>query len=121
MLQVGAGPTGLAAALTLAQNGVPVRIVDKAPAFHTTSRGSGIQVSTIDFFHWLQEFITLSSQPRTVEVFRFLGILDEARKFHHELPPFQSYKLPGGTEVLKKWHFFDKFKISPDRPWVNRM
>ncbi|TBU42449.1 FAD binding domain-containing protein [Dichomitus squalens] len=98
VLIVGAGPTGLAAALTLAQNGVPVRIVDKEGAFHATSRGAGIH-------------------PRSVEIFHFLGVLNDARKFHRDLPPFQSYKLPGGTEVLKRWHLFDKFESSPDRPW----
>ncbi|TBU28541.1 FAD binding domain-containing protein [Dichomitus squalens] len=98
VLVVGAGPTGLAAALTLAQNGVPVRIIDKEEAFHTTSRGAGIH-------------------PRSVEVFHFLGVLNDARKFHRDMPPFQSYKLPGGTEVLKTWHLFDKFESSPDRPW----
>ena len=52
-------------------------------------------------------------------MFRFLGILDDARKFHFDLPPFQSYKLPGGTEVLKRWHLFDKHEVSPDRPCVS--
>ncbi|KAM5533901.1 hypothetical protein V8D89_012441 [Ganoderma adspersum] len=47
ILVIGAGPSGLAAALTLAQNGpgVPVRIVDKVTTHHTSSRGSGIQTA----------------------------------------------------------------------------
>jgi hypothetical protein len=44
ILQVGAGPAGLASALVLAQNGVQVRIIDKADTYHTGSRGFGIQV-----------------------------------------------------------------------------
>ncbi len=42
--QIGAGPSGLAAALTLAQNGIPIRIIDKAVEFHKSSRGSGLHV-----------------------------------------------------------------------------
>lgn len=45
VLVVGAGPAGLVAALTLAQNGIPVRIIDKDAVFHTGSRGFGVQVS----------------------------------------------------------------------------
>ena len=43
-MQVGAGPAGLAAALTLLENGIRPRIVDKIAAFHQSSRGTGIQV-----------------------------------------------------------------------------
>ena len=42
--QIGAGPSGLVAALTIAQNGVPVRIIDKAHEFHQASRGGGLHV-----------------------------------------------------------------------------
>ena len=42
--QIGAGPSGLTAALALAKNNVPVRIVDKAPEFHKMTRGAGLHV-----------------------------------------------------------------------------
>lgn len=41
--QVGAGPAGLTAALTLVQNGISVRIIDKSDAFHIGTRGNGLQ------------------------------------------------------------------------------
>ncbi|MEU4210716.1 FAD-dependent monooxygenase [Streptomyces sp. NPDC026206] len=41
VLIVGAGPTGLTLACTLARAHVPVRIVDKSPAFHRESRAKG--------------------------------------------------------------------------------
>lgn len=41
VLIVGAGPTGLTLACTIARAGVPVRIIDKSPAFHRTSRAKG--------------------------------------------------------------------------------
>jgi 2-polyprenyl-6-methoxyphenol hydroxylase-like FAD-dependent oxidoreductase len=56
ILIVGAGPTGLALACTLAQRGVGVRIVDAADGPATASKGKGLQ-------------------PRTLELFDALGIL----------------------------------------------
>ena len=45
---VGAGPTGLTAAVELSRMGVDVRIVDKAPEMSTTSRALGVQARTIE-------------------------------------------------------------------------
>ncbi|TFY59517.1 hypothetical protein EVG20_g7763 [Dentipellis fragilis] len=61
VLVVGAGPTGLAAALTLAKNGVPVRIIEKLPQHPLGQRGAGIM-------------------PRTLEVYYFLGVLEDVKK-----------------------------------------
>jgi 2-polyprenyl-6-methoxyphenol hydroxylase-like FAD-dependent oxidoreductase len=58
VLVVGAGSTGLAAALELARNGVRARIVDRAAAPTTESRGTGLQ-------------------PRTLELLDLHGIGDE--------------------------------------------
>ncbi|KAJ8597124.1 hypothetical protein M405DRAFT_804295 [Rhizopogon salebrosus TDB-379] len=44
VLVVGAGPAGLVAALTLLQNGIPVRIIDKDPNPRMGQRGPGIWV-----------------------------------------------------------------------------
>ncbi|MFB7716336.1 FAD-dependent monooxygenase [Nocardia sp. NPDC056100] len=57
VLIAGAGPTGLTLAIDLARRGVAVRIVDHAETFFDGSRGDGIQ-------------------PRTLEVFDDLGVLD---------------------------------------------
>ncbi|KZT20172.1 FAD-binding monooxygenase [Neolentinus lepideus HHB14362 ss-1] len=64
---VGAGPTGLVLALTLRQNGVPVRIIDKVAKPHVGSRGSGIM-------------------PRTLEVYNYLGVLPDVLKGAVPLP-----------------------------------
>jgi 2-polyprenyl-6-methoxyphenol hydroxylase-like FAD-dependent oxidoreductase len=45
---VGAGPTGLTAAVELSRMGIDVRIVDKAPKLSTTSRALGVQARTIE-------------------------------------------------------------------------
>jgi 2-polyprenyl-6-methoxyphenol hydroxylase-like FAD-dependent oxidoreductase len=58
VLIAGAGPTGLTLAIELARRGIDVRIVDKAERFAVGSRGDGLQ-------------------PRTLEVFEDLGVLDE--------------------------------------------
>ncbi|WP_158885296.1 FAD-dependent monooxygenase [Amycolatopsis anabasis] len=57
VLVSGAGPTGLTLALELARRGVGVRVVDKAAEYFAGSRGDGLQ-------------------PRTLEVFDDLGVLD---------------------------------------------
>jgi 2-polyprenyl-6-methoxyphenol hydroxylase-like FAD-dependent oxidoreductase len=48
VLIVGAGPTGLTAALELSRLGIGVRIVDRAPERSLTSRALGIQARTIE-------------------------------------------------------------------------
>jgi 2-polyprenyl-6-methoxyphenol hydroxylase-like FAD-dependent oxidoreductase len=58
VLIAGAGPTGLTLAIELVRRGIAVRIVDKAEQFSSGSRGDGLQ-------------------PRTLEVFEDLGVLDE--------------------------------------------
>jgi 2-polyprenyl-6-methoxyphenol hydroxylase-like FAD-dependent oxidoreductase len=47
-LVVGAGPTGLTAAVELSRLGVDVRIVDRAPERSLTSRALGIQARTVE-------------------------------------------------------------------------
>ena len=58
VLIVGAGPTGLTAALELSRLGIGVRIVDRALERSLTSRALGIQA-------------------RTVELLRVRGVADE--------------------------------------------
>src|SRR5258708_20311614 len=48
VLIVGAGPTGLTAALELSRLGIAVRIIDKQAASPTTSRAVGVQARTLE-------------------------------------------------------------------------
>jgi 2-polyprenyl-6-methoxyphenol hydroxylase-like FAD-dependent oxidoreductase len=63
VLVVGAGPTGLAAAMSLSRARVPVRIIDKAAQPASYSRAIGIQARTLELFE----------QHRIVEPFLALG------------------------------------------------
>ncbi len=58
VLIAGAGPAGLTLAIELARRGVPVRLIEVAEAPFAGSRGKGIQ-------------------PRTLEIFDDLGVVDE--------------------------------------------
>ncbi|WP_207002960.1 FAD-dependent monooxygenase [Trinickia mobilis] len=63
VLIVGAGPTGLAAAMSLARARIPVRLIDKSPQPSPFSRAIGIQARTLE----------LLEQHRIVEPFLELG------------------------------------------------
>jgi len=58
ILIAGAGPTGLTLAVDLARRGVPFRLIEAAETPFEGSRGKGIQ-------------------PRTLEIFEDLGVIDE--------------------------------------------
>lgn len=59
VLVVGAGPTGLTMANELVRHGVAVRIIEREPALHVTSRA-------------------LVVMPRSLEIFDDMGVVDEA-------------------------------------------
>lgn len=72
VLIAGAGPTGLTLAIDLARRDIPVRIVDQATEYFAGSRGDGIQ-------------------PRTLEVFDDLGVLDAVHAAGSPTPVLRAY------------------------------
>ena len=63
-MQAGSGPSGLVLALTLAQNGVPVRIIEKDIQFHNGTRGPAVQVRSPPYnFHFV--FLILQNMTAT--------------------------------------------------------
>ncbi|KAF8981104.1 FAD binding domain-containing protein [Cyathus striatus] len=101
VLIVGAGPAGLVAALFLAQNGIMLRIIDKEDTFHIGSRGFGVQ-------------------PRTLELFQLLGILEDVQNSFTPIPTMRAYKFPGGTVLVRTWDLYEKSDVQwPDRPFGN--
>ena len=81
VLIAGAGPTGLTLAIDLARRGIGVRIVERAPAPQAGSRGDGIQ-------------------PRTLEVFDDLGVLDAV--LTAGMPPAAMHIHIGGAQVAER-------------------
>src|SRR5947209_9288189 len=65
VLIVGAGPTGLTAAMELSRFGIPVRLIDKQTEARTTSRAIGVQARTLELFEQrglVGEFLKLGNQ-----------------------------------------------------------
>ncbi len=90
VLVVGAGPTGLITALTLAVNGVRCRIIDRRALYATSSRALGCQ-------------------PRSMEVLAALGVVDGLLR--RSEPLGVSVIMRGTTELAEvTW-------IPPDAPF----
>ncbi|KAG1745373.1 FAD binding domain-containing protein [Suillus paluster] len=96
VLIVGAGPAGLVAALTLLQNGIPVRIIDKDPNPRIGQRGPGI---------W----------PRSLELFNFLNV-PEVNNLGKPIPVLRLYK-PGTLEPLKHSSLAPHMEPTPTVPF----
>ncbi|KDQ08401.1 hypothetical protein BOTBODRAFT_148729 [Botryobasidium botryosum FD-172 SS1] len=100
VLVVGAGPAGLTAALALAKNNVPVRIIEKNSGFEVRARGSGIY-------------------PRTLEALANLGAIDPIVENGRCVSTMRAYG-PNGRDVLKTWEFAETFsEDKPDIPYPN--
>src|ERR1700745_1645480 len=72
VLIVGAGPTGLTAALELSRMGVPVRLIDKRKAPATTSRAIGVQARTLELFEQrglAEEMLRLGNRGRFASIY----------------------------------------------------
>lgn len=72
VLIVGAGPTGLAAAMSLARAHIPVRLIDKAMRPNPHSRAIGIQARTLELFEQhrlIEPFLELGHRARIANLF----------------------------------------------------
>jgi 2-polyprenyl-6-methoxyphenol hydroxylase-like FAD-dependent oxidoreductase len=95
VLIVGAGPTGLALGIDLARRGVDALVVEKADALFPGSRGKGLQ-------------------PRTMEVFDDLGVIDAILAKGGVYPAgavWQDGRRVGEHEM------FDPSETDPDTPY----
>lgn len=87
-------------ALTLAKNGVPVRIIEKEATFHDGQRGAGLQ-------------------PRTLELYHFLGILPDIMKNGGPVLKRYIYEMPGGRTPLKLLDLSLHSEPTPSIPFVS--
>ncbi|KAG1727595.1 FAD binding domain-containing protein [Suillus lakei] len=99
VLVVGAGPVGLVAALTLLQNGISVRVIDKDPNPRIGQRGPGIM-------------------PRSLELFNFLNV-PEVNDLGKTPPTVRSYKL-GTLETLRDSAIAPDIKPTPSIPFIHK-
>ncbi|MEU7132568.1 FAD-dependent monooxygenase [Streptomyces sp. NPDC046261] len=97
VLIVGAGPTGLTLACSLARAGVPVRIIDKSPRFHRESRGKGLN-------------------QRSRELFEDLGVGEAATASGIEHITLRKYR--GGVAIADDVTFGDRVP-TPDAPYAS--
>lgn len=95
VLICGAGPAGLTLAIELARRGVSFRLIDKMAAPFHGSRGKGIQ-------------------PRTLEIFEDLGILDRLLAAGGPYPLAREYR-PDGSR--RERAFMEHVDPTPDEPY----
>jgi 2-polyprenyl-6-methoxyphenol hydroxylase-like FAD-dependent oxidoreductase len=100
ILIVGAGPTGLTLAIELARNGVPFRLIEASPGPQSGSRGKGIQ-------------------PRTLEVFEDLGVIDRVLAHGRLAMPIRS-TTPDG-QVRSGGAEPEELKNRPDIPYTTSL
>ncbi|KAG2131334.1 FAD binding domain-containing protein [Suillus clintonianus] len=96
VLIVGAGPAGLVAALTLLQNGIPVRIIEQDSKPRIGQRGPGIF-------------------PRSLELFNFLGVPD-VNDMGKPFPCIREYKF-GVAEHTHKELDIPRTQNTPSIPF----
>jgi len=89
ILICGAGAAGLTLAIDLARRGIAFRLIEKLPSPFQGSRGKGIQ-------------------PRSLEVFEDLGLLDRAMATGGAYPPVRKYAADGS--------FVDQEMVGADHP-----
>jgi 2-polyprenyl-6-methoxyphenol hydroxylase-like FAD-dependent oxidoreductase len=97
VLIAGAGPTGLTLACELAVRGVSFRIVDRADRYFGGSRADGLQ-------------------PRTLEVFADLGIIDAILASGDLGTPMRAYQ---GDEVVWEGSMSEPSDPTPSVPYPN--
>ncbi|MER7375509.1 FAD-dependent oxidoreductase [Streptomyces lanatus] len=95
VLIVGAGPTGLALGVDLARRGVDALVVERAEGLFPGSRGKGIQ-------------------PRTMEVFDDLGVLDAIRAAGGGYPVGMIWQ---DGQRVGEHQMFDPAEVTEDSPY----
>lgn len=57
-------------------------------------------------------------QPRSLELFEFLGIIDSVMQRSIKPPTARMYKGPEGVEILKEFEMVPVLDPTPDKPYV---
>ncbi|MEU2368043.1 FAD-dependent oxidoreductase [Streptomyces pseudogriseolus] len=99
VLIVGAGPTGLTLGIDLARRGVPALVAERADELFPGSRGKGLQ-------------------PRTMEVFDDLGVLDAVRAGGGRYPVGMLWR---DGKRLGEHHLMDPVETTEEAPYEGWM
>ena len=59
------------------------------------------------------------TQPRSFELFEFLGIIDPVMQRSINVPIVTMYKGPEGVEILKEFMMAPILEPTPAKPYVN--
>ena len=97
-----------------------MRIIEKSPLPRIGQRGAGLMVSILTpaLPHTPTEKIIKSiTQPRSLELFELLGIIDPVMQRSIKPPIARMYKGPEGVEV-KDFVMTPEEEPTPDRPYV---
>src|SRR6201996_3481427 len=100
VLIAGAGPTGLTLAVQLARSGVSFRLIEAAPGPQPGSRGKGIQ-------------------PRTLEVFGDLGLVD--REIAHGQLAMPMVRIAPDGQLTRGGAEPEELKNRPDIPYTTSL
>ncbi|KAJ3935830.1 MAG: FAD binding domain-containing protein [Lentinula lateritia] len=102
VLIVGAGPVGLVSALLLLRDGLSVRVIAKETKPRTGCRGPGIQ-------------------PRTLELYKFLGVLDDILAGSGPHQSIHQYTSPDNGEppVILWDQSKEKVEEKVDKPYLS--
>lgn len=114
---MGAGPAGLVLALDLVQSGVNVRVIEKSQGIFVGQRGAGIMVKTHNPI--VESKLTLS-QPRSIEVYEALGVLEDIQKLAIPISRLKACKVgQGDANIHGITEMFPYIEPTPSRPYVS--
>ncbi|KAL0953956.1 hypothetical protein HGRIS_005117 [Hohenbuehelia grisea] len=99
VLIVGAGPTGLVLGLSLAKNGLSIRIIDKAPEWTPGSRGSALMPRSLEAHHFLGTYEDIArSGLSTGSIVKRMYTVGSTHENH--TAPFESADASDATPIV---------------------
>ncbi|KAJ3571819.1 hypothetical protein NP233_g3493 [Leucocoprinus birnbaumii] len=100
VLIVGGGPSGLVLAISLLQNGIPVRIIEKNSQPRLGQRGAGIM-------------------PRSLELFTIIRIINKILKNAIPVPRVRQYTQKPAPNDVREFDMHPTQKPTPSNPYLN--
>ena len=96
-----------------------MRIIEKSPLPRIGQRGAGLKVNILVLFIAFQLKKKTMTQPRSLELFESLGIIDPVMERSIKSPAVRVYKGPEGVEILKEIVMAPVLAPTPAKPYVS--